>query len=220
MARRARSHLYSDGAMIELLEQVSAPEYEAASMTVEAARLWAGAVTIVMSIDGHQQGTEASRWSIRCDDPVEVRLDLVQPAGVLELLSEHPLLLRHNAPRSELFFSGKPESLAGVIGELVIAHEAVSQGWMAFREHLNRFLSVEALLGGGFGILAEGPEPLILAYTGVLARHRLAPAVIAARGPVRWRRGEWEELAAPYRVLMADSTYVIAARFTAKRGEP
>jgi hypothetical protein len=66
------------------------------------------------------------------------------------------------------------------------------------------------------GILAEGPAPLIEAYAGVLSRHRLAPAVIAKRGPVRWRVGGWEDLAAPYRLLMVASSYVVAARFTAK----
>ena len=104
-----------------------------------------------------------------------------------------------------------------MIGDLVIAHEAVSQGWIPFREHLNR-LAVEALLRSGFGILAEGPVPLIEVYAAALSRHRLAPRTIAIRGPVRWRGNRWEDLAAPYRLLIAGSAYVVAARFRAPRG--
>src|ERR1700720_1551361 len=57
--RRARSQPYTDGAMIELLELVAVPEFEAASITVEATRFSACAVTIAVSIDNHEEGADA-----------------------------------------------------------------------------------------------------------------------------------------------------------------
>ena len=204
--------------MLELLDLISSSDFEAASVSVEQSALGGSDLTLVVSVDSHQEGDTPSRWAIRCHDPLEQHLDLTGSGSTIELLSSHPLLLRHNAQRGTLYFHGTPAAAPHVIGELVLAHESVSHGWVPFPAFLTH-TPLAPLLGGGFGLLAEGPLPFISAYAEVLSRHTLSPSVVAVRGPVRWRSAAWQDLATPYQVLITGETYVVAQQFSAQQTE-
>ena len=64
-------------------------------------------------------------------------------------------------------------------------------------------------------MLAEGPEPLVLAYEDVMRKHGFSTSHLDPTKPVYWGGNEWLGQKAPAFVLILDDSYVVAEQFVA-----
>ncbi|MFQ6311055.1 hypothetical protein [Lysobacter capsici] len=125
-------------------------------------------LVITVEFEDWDQGFLRRRVELHCHSPTQAHCQL---GGVREIAcdSSHPLLLSHQGPQSQLFFS----SVAASAGEVYLAaHAAIasaSQGWRDPAGVLcypaERF---ERLLASGNGMLARGPDAVIQALAQAL----------------------------------------------------
>lgn len=126
-------------------------------------------LVLTVDFDDWDQGFLRRRVELHCQSPTQVHCQL---GGVREVAcdSSHPLLLSHQGPQSQLFFS----SVAASAGEVYLAaHAAIasaSQGWhdpaSVLCYPVERF---ERLLAGGNGMFAQGPDVVIQALARALS---------------------------------------------------
>ena len=121
----------------------------------------------------------------------------------LELSQDHVLLWHYNQPYDLLSFYGKTNNPLTVVGALYEAHTALVGSWIPFEKYLNTALGLSKLIEGSHGLLAEGPEPLILAYEKVMHEYGISASYHTSSSP----------LDAPYSVLILDQAFVIGERF-------
>lgn len=77
------------------------------------------------------------------------------------------------------------------------------EGWIPFQKYFNSDLRLSELIGGSFGMLADGPEPLVLAYEEVMQSYGIATS----------HHKSSEALDNSLSVLIFDQSYVIAESF-------
>lgn len=124
----------------------------------------------------------------------------------LHLSDDHVLLWHYNLPRVVTSFRGHVEEPLAVVGALYERHLELVGRWIPIMKYFNVAPSLSELIRGGFGMLAEGPEPLVLAYEEVLASYGVSVAHHQSAPPQN------KTLSA----LIFDDSYVIAERFTAE----
>ncbi len=134
----------------------------------------------------------------------------------LQFSNDHVLLWPHAGRQSATSFYGRAENPSAVAGALYQRHWELAGKWLPFHRFLNPGVRLTELIAGGFGMLAEGPEPLILAYEEVMQRHGLSTSHRDPRKPV-YRGGDgWLEQKAALSVLILGESYIVAEEFTAK----
>lgn len=118
-------------------------------------------LVITVDFDDWDQNCRRRRVELHCRAPTQVQCQL---GWVREIAcdSSHPVLLNHQGPQSQLFFSGVTASAGEVYLAAHAAIAAASQGWYDPASVLcypaERF---ERLLASGNGMLAQGPDAVI-----------------------------------------------------------
>jgi hypothetical protein len=113
-------------------------------------------------------------------------------------------------------FYGKSANPSAVVGGLYERHWELAGKWIPFHRFLNPGVRLTELIAGGFGMLAEGPEPLILAYEEVMQQHGFSTTHRDPRQPVYWGGEGWLAEKAVLSALVLDESYVVAEHFAAK----
>ena len=164
--------------------------------------------SITRDTDVLQFGLEYDDWAksgaklafrFRCEGVKESNLVPGQFEGIW-WEDEHPLLLRHNYPRCELYFATPPDRPSEVVGMLFLAHESYCNGWLRFYDFLNSGLGhgrTDEVLAMGFGLLAGGPLPLMELYRQTVG-HLLETYIVVSSTAIDRRR-----------LLLVDSQFVI-----------
>jgi hypothetical protein len=158
-------------------------------------------------------GTETwKRWRI---DVAGLRDHEVRdPHGDLHLdVCDHVLARQHTDTQQILTFAGAPPSVPATIGELVVAHRDVTDGWITFDRYFNAQCKLDELLAGGHGELAAGPSFLVAAYAEVLKRAGVQPSLLAKRQPTWWDGGRWNDMEPTLATLRLGDAYFVAAHF-------
>ncbi|MGH9906254.1 MAG: hypothetical protein ACRD8U_11820 [Pyrinomonadaceae bacterium] len=88
--------------------------------------------------------------------------------GDLAVFKDHVLLWHYTEPYILTTFYGNSSDSLAVIGALFERHLELVEDWIPFQRYLNSNVRLSDLIGGSFGMLADGPEPLVLAYEEVL----------------------------------------------------
>jgi hypothetical protein len=78
--------------------------------------------------------------------------------------------------------------------------------------------SLRAMLNGGFGKLAEGPQPLIDRYAEAVRNSGVAVSSPPSRPPVWWNGAKWVEEVNPLFAVVLGASYVVSPAVTAERG--
>ncbi|WP_431287043.1 hypothetical protein [Roseateles chitinivorans] len=118
----------------------------------------AGGLRLQIEYDSLLLPEGLQRFELRCLQPKEFNV-AVGHFGSINQSKDHVLLLDHQGPQSQLFFSSAPASPEQVF---YIAHAVLSKelrGWRDPATYLNG--SPEVLRGhltGGYGLLAHGPH--------------------------------------------------------------
>lgn len=76
---------------------------------------------------------------------------------------DHVLLWHYNQPHVVASFYGHVDDPLSIVGALYERHVELVGAWIPFSKYLNTGLSLSELIRGGFGMIAEGPERLVLA---------------------------------------------------------
>ena len=107
---------------------------------------------------------------ITCIDSVESTVT-ERPNAEIELLSNHPVLWKHNAPYGELFYNSATAAKYELIGRLWEANEKATLGWREFSQYLNTFTQGEDIkfCEGNGGLVARGPTPLLDKFQSAIA---------------------------------------------------
>jgi hypothetical protein len=133
----------------------------------------------------------------------------------LEFFDDHVLLWPHLARRTSTSFYGKAENPLTVVGALYQRHKELVGEWLPFHRFLNSNIGLSELISGRFGMLAEGPEPLVLAYEEVMRAHGFSASHLDPTKPVYGGGNERLGHNAPAFVLILDDSYVVAEQFVA-----
>jgi hypothetical protein len=174
-----------------------------------------GALTLTLEVASDEDPRVHPHWRVVCSGVREDHLSLGD-AYDLHFTDDHVLLWPHAAPKSATSFYGRAENPSAVAGALYRRHWELAGKWIPFHRFLNPGVCLTELIAGGFGMLAEGPEPLIVAYEEVMQQHGFSTSHRDPRKPVYWGGNGWLEQKAALSVLSLDESYVVAENFTAE----
>jgi len=159
-----------------------------------------------------------ARWRIRARLMIECSVGRAD-GDLCPLQSDHVVNRQYTEPRQELYFRGRPSSVDGTIGRLYGTHRHVAGPWIPFERFLNPCRSLQALLAGGFGLLANGPTFLIEPYAHALGAEGLSPNILASR-PTKWWNGEmWMDLPPALAAISLGDSLIVAHSFEEERLE-
>jgi hypothetical protein len=167
-----------------------------------------------LHITGDEYPDVHQNWQVLCSAVKEHSLSLGNHSD-LKLFDDHVLLWPHLARRTSTSFYGKVENPLAVIGALYERHKELVDEWLPFDRFLNSDIGLPELISGGFGMLAEGPEPLVLAYEEVMRAHGFSTSHLDPTKPVYWGGHEWIGQTTAAFVLILDDSYVVAEQFAA-----
>ena len=172
-------------------------------------------LTLSLEVAADEHPDIHPRWQVVCSGVREHRLALGYCYD-LQGYDDHVLLWPHAARKTSTSFYGKCEHPAAVAGALYERHRELVGDWIPFHRFLNPGVRLLELIGGGFGMLAEGPEPLILAYEEVMRQHGFSTSHLDPRKPVYWGGEGRVEVKAALSALVLDESYVVAEDFIAR----
>jgi hypothetical protein len=154
-------------------------------------------------------------WRVACSSVREERLSL-GAHDELNLTFDHVLLWPHTASHTRVSFYGKSKDPSAVVGALYERHVSLVGHWMPFHRFLNGAPTVTDLIAGGYGMLAEGPEPLLLAYEEVMQQHGISASHHEPEPPAYCDGENWAEQTSSLAALVIGESYVVAADFRAE----
>jgi hypothetical protein len=124
-----------------------------------------------------------------------------------DVATSHPLLLSYSEPAYFLHFNSAPASVTAALGAMYLAHFAVIGKWRPFGYFLNQSMDMDmdiaALLEGGYGMLAQGPQSVMQAYQAALGDSMRTYLNIIA---------PWSTPAFPKKILLFDNEYYVICK--------
>lgn len=154
-------------------------------------------------------------WRITCSSIREQRFSLGHHYHI-DLFDDHVLLMPHVTRRAVLSFHGRVDDVSPVVGALYERHKEVVGNWIPFGKYLNG-MRLTSLLNGGFGMFAEGPEALMVAYKEVLERYGISASYHDSESFAFSNDDTWIEETARLKVLLLEESFIVAADFKAQR---
>ena len=135
----------------------------------------------------------------------------------LTVTEDHVLLWHYTRPHALTSFYGQVEDPLAVVGALYERHFELVEQWVPFHKYLNSGLPLSELIRGSFGMLADGPDQLVLAYDEVMQRFGFSTSHHESRAAdqMRWNGETWVQDSSPLSIMFLDESYVIAEAFTA-----
>ena len=208
-----------DASLQPLLDTISTLEVEESGHLGITAATWAGN-NVTLHLTVRQQDRADQEWRLHCGDVRRSRIVNDQGIDALWVKSQHPLLLPHTEAVVELYFSSRPSDPDAAVGRLVEAHRTVVGGWFdcLYFFNLGPRQSLRAMLDVGFGMLAEGPRPLIEKYGEVLRDCAVDVSSPPSRPPVWWDGARWVEEVKPLFAVILGASYVVSPAVMAERG--
>ena len=178
-----------------------------------------GTITLSLDILTARYPDIHPHWQVTCSGVRDHSLSL----GLGEELrwsDDHVLLWAHTKRKLSLYFSGTGENSDTIIGALYSQHERLTKGWIPFQRFLNPNMDLTKLIKGGSGMLAEGPQPLMLAYEDVLQKFGFVASHVDAGEPAYWNGETWREEREKVSALIVDRSYIVAEKFAAVKVQP
>ena len=196
--------------LLEIAERVDFEDH--GSLRITRVEADGDALRLSLHITDDEYRDIPPNWEVLCSMVREQSLSLGDHYG-LELFDDHVLLWPHLALRTSTSFYGKVENPLTVIGALYQRHKELVGEWFPLHRFLNSNIGLPELISGGFGQLAQGPEPLVLAYEEVMRSQGFSTSHLDPTKPVYWGGNEWVGQKAPAFVLILDDSYVVAEQF-------
>ena len=200
--------------LLDITKEIDFEDEDYGSLRLTAVESDRDTLRLSLHITGDEYPEIHQNWHVLCSAVKEESLSLGHHSD-LQLFDDHVLLWPHLARRTSTSFYGKVENPLAVIGALCVRHKELVGEWLPFHRFLNSNIGLPELIAGGFGMLAEGPEPLVLAYEDVMRSHGFSTSHLDPTKPVYWGGNEWLDQKRPAFVLTLDDSYVVAEQFAA-----
>lgn len=155
-------------------------------------------------------------WKVCCVLVQEHQLILGQLGAPFGLYKEHILLWAHEDRKVSLFFNGKSKDTFSIIGALYIKHRELVEHYVPFQRYINNYDLVK-LISNGHGVLAEGPERLIIAYQHVMDEFGFTTSVLPLRDGYQIGSKYITPQGKGQNVLLMGSSYIIATNVEVSR---
>ena len=171
---------------------------------------------LTFSLDIDLCGAEDNQfWKIDCVGYLEHRVTLGHYYRI-ESHNDHVLLWPYTYPSALVSFFGESKDPLAVIGALYTEHVRSAGHWIPF----DRFLNGEPheMIAGRYGMLAQGPLPLIKIYSEVLDDFGVSNG-ISQLTPARFTNDSVTRMEEVSALIFDDHSYVIASKFNASRLE-
>src|SRR4030095_1554843 len=154
-------------------------------------------------------------WKVECIGYLEHRVTL----GIhyqVESYGDHVLLWPYIYPSASLSFFGESENPLAVVGALYTQHVKTVHRWIPFHRFLNG--NPHEMIAGRYGMLAEGPVPLLEAYASVLNEFGIGNE-IANPKPAPYTNDSMVRMEEVSALIFDTDSHVIGAKFNAERLE-
>lgn len=152
-------------------------------------------------------------WEVECEGVLENQVSF-GPCDGCDLYRDHVLLWPYIYPHSSVSFYGEAENHLAVVGALFKRHLELVENWIPFDRFLNR--NPVEMIRGRYGMLADGPLPLIESYAKVLDSFGLSAGISNPR-PAPYINDEFGRFAEVGVLIFQESSYLIATKFNATR---
>lgn len=191
--------------MDALLKTISSVDYEDyGSLLVTRTERRNGDLQLLLDVTADEEPDVPRNIQITCHALRESNLSpgYYQDFQVSE---DHVLLWHYTKPHFLTSFYGRVEEPLSVVGALYERHFDLAEDWIPLKKYMNPGVRLADLIGGSFGMIADGPEPLVFAYEEVMQRYGVSTSSHQSQ------RAKDAKLT----VIILDKSYVIAERFEA-----
>lgn len=177
-------------------------------------RLW-------LNVKTGDDGTDAQQtWEVECAGVREYQVLFGRCAG-LSFYADHVLLWPYNSPKALVSFYGEATDPFAVLTALMNCHSHLTEDYLPFGQFMNG--DPLETIAGRYGVLAEGPMPLMESYAKVLesfgigtrvARQKLGNSADTASELDYIGEPEFANLEV---LILKRGCYVVASGFSARR---
>jgi hypothetical protein len=134
-------------------------------------------------------------------------------ASSISIRDTHPLLWQFSDKQSELYFNGNCNDADKLFLDLYRTHTACFEGLTDFEDTINQLENFNQLIDSKNGLLATGPNKLMVLYADILTKHDMTYSIIGDMVPTFWD-GEKHVLEnGKAKVLFIDNSYIISDDF-------
>lgn len=207
---------HTDAMLTKLLELTGTLEYEEDGWTTITSADWRGS-DLILLLCVHVPGSPDSQFRIRCKQARSHHIIAAANDHLVWLGTEHVVLWPHNQQQNELYFNGTSTDALSLFGALIEAQRSVLGNWFPVDYFLNLPGRSTAILRGGHGLLAKGPESLLDTFGSILNNYGIKHSRLAPRNPVWWNGNQWTLENEQLHALIVGDSYVVASSFTEKR---
>ena len=170
-------------------------------------------LTLSFEIVSEGEGDRHQVWTVECEGLLEHQVTLGW-FEELDLHYHHVLLWPYIYPTACVSFHGETQDPLSVVGALYQRHEELVEGWVPFTRFMNG--KTVDLISGRYGMLAEGPVPLLESYAQVLERYGIAAGVSNPR-PAVYTNDEFSGITEVAVLVHKQASYIIARQFNSRR---
>ncbi len=127
-------------------------------------------VVIHFQCDDWNDHETTRKFILTCSDVKESDIK-ESPSGDIDYTNEHQLLWNHNEPHGYLYYSSEPKNRHEILGLIWEAHELAFGGWRPLTDYANTYHAGQIIefCKGTNGQLAQGPKPILEAYSKAVA---------------------------------------------------
>jgi len=155
---------------------------------------------------------EHQAWEVDCVGLLEHQMFLGE-CDYFELSNDHPLLWPYVYPKTSVSFYGEAEPLT-LLGALYQRHLELVSDWIPFGRFMNG--NTLEIIRGRYGMLAEGPAPLVEAYAQVLESFKIGNSVTEPK-PAYYTNDKFSGLAEVGVLILNKGCYFVSTSFNERR---
>ena len=166
-------------------------------------------LTLSLEVSVRSETNLNQLWEVDCVGVLEHRIS-IGGFDDIGLSYDHPLLWSYIYPEASISFYGGVEDHRSVVGALYKQHFKLVGDWIPFRHFMNG--NPIEMLRGRYGMLAEGPTPLMQAYARVLESFKIDCGITEPK-PAYYTNDEFSGLAEVGVLILDKDCYFVAPSF-------
>ena len=170
-------------------------------------------LTLSLNLNTGGDSDTHQSWEVESIGFLEHEISLGQCEG-FDLEHDHVLLWPYIYPEVSVSFYGEAHDHLSVVGALFQRHLELVSTWIPFTRFMNG--NTVAMIRGRYGMLADGPTPLVEAYAQVLEGFDVGVRVTEPR-PAYYTNNEFSGLPEIAVLVLKKGCYVVAPKFNARR---
>lgn len=196
-----------------LINVVHSYLFEEGEGYVQLLEVWLEGDVLNLSLDVHGEDHDVQSWKVECVGPLEHTVSLGH-CYEFELYFEHVLLWPYIYPKASLSFYGEANDPLAVVGALQMRHTELVGNWIPFGRFMNG--NPYEMIRGRYGMLIEGPLPLVQAYAEVLETHGVGIGITEPK-PANYRNDSAAGLEEVATLILNRESFVVAPKFNAQQ---